>query len=292
MAERQAELPEKRAIDFQVSDDVTLRGDAWGPRSARPALLLHGGGQTRHSWSGAAASIAARGWQAISLDLRGHGDSDWSPDGLYGFERFTADTLAVARSLPQPPVVVGASLGGVAGLLAAGEFDRSVAAGLVLVDVTPRMEPEGVQRIVDFMTHRPEGFESLEEAADAIARYREHRSRPRDLSGLAKNLRKGEDGRWRWHWDPAFIRGAGSVRASEAHEPRRLLAAAERLTIPTLLVRGRESDVVSLEGAAEFQQAVPHAKFADVSGAGHMVAGDRNDAFSEAVIAFLDDLSP
>ena len=168
----------------------------------------------------------------------------------------------------------------------------ALAAGLVLVDVTPRMEPEGVQRIVDFMTHRPEGFESLEEAADAIARYREHRSRPRDLSGLAKNLRKGEDGRWRWHWDPAFIRGAGSVRASEAHEPRRLLAAAERLTIPTLLVRGRESDVVSLEGAAEFQQAVPHAKFADVSGAGHMVAGDRNDAFSEAVIAFLDDLSP
>ena len=291
MVDAQAGRPEKRAIEFQVDEDVTLRGDAWGSPSAAPVVLLHGGGQTRHSWSGAAANIAARGWHAISLDLRGHGESDWSPDGLYGFERFTADTLAVARGLPTPPVLVGASLGGVSGLLAAGEFDPSVAVGLVLVDVTPRMEPQGVQRIVDFMTHKPEGFESLEQAADAIARYRKHRSRPRDLSGLEKNLRRGDDGRWRWHWDPAFIKGAGSVRTTEPHEPGRLLAAAKNLTIPTLLVRGKESDVVSLQGADEFQQAVPHASFADVSGAGHMVAGDRNDAFSQAVLAFLDELA-
>ena len=196
----------------------------------------------------------------------------------------------MVSSLREAPVLVGASLGGVSGLLAEGESEGRVAAGLVLVDVTPRMEAKGVQRIMDFMTHKPEGFESLEEAADAIARYRQHRSRPRGTSGLAKNLRQGEDGRWRWHWDPAFIRGDGSVRAAEAHEAGRLLAAAERLTIPTLLVRGKESDVVSLEGAEEFQRAAPHAKFADVSGAGHMVAGDRNDAFTEAVLAFLDEL--
>ena len=290
MAERQAEVPEKRAVRFAVADGVELRGDAWGAPDALPVVLLHGGGQTRHSWSGAAAAIAARGWYAISLDLRGHGESDWSPDGRYGFERFTEDTLIVARSLSRPPVLVGASLGGVSSLLAEGETEGSVAAGLVLVDVTPRMEREGVQRIMDFMTHKPEGFDSLEEAADAIARYRNHRSRPKDLSGLAKNLKQGDDGRWHWHWDPAFIQGGGSVSETEPHDPGRLLAAAKRLTIPTLLVRGKESDVVSLQGADEFQQAVPHAKFADVSGAGHMVAGDRNDAFTQAVLDFLASL--
>ena len=290
MTEAQAEVPEKRAVHFTVADGVELRGDAWGSPDALPVVLLHGGGQTRHSWSGAAAAIAARGWYAISLDLRGHGESDWSPDGRYGFERFTEDTLIVARTLPRPPVLVGASLGGVSSLLAEGESEGNVAAGLVLVDVTPRMEREGVQRIMDFMTHKPEGFDSLEEAADAIAHYRRHRSRPKDLSGLAKNLRQGEDGRWHWHWDPAFIQGGGSVNEAEPHDPGRLLAAAKRLTIPTLLVRGKESDVVSLEGADEFQQAVPHAKFADVSGAGHMVAGDRNDAFTQAVLDFLDSL--
>ncbi|MCH2173293.1 alpha/beta hydrolase [Myxococcota bacterium] len=279
--------PEKTPITFRVAEGVELRGDAWGSPERRPIVLLHGGGQTRHSWSGAAEKIASAGWYAVSLDLRGHGESDWSPDGVYGFESFTADTVKVARSFERPPVLVGASLGGVASLLAEGESRESLAAGIVLVDVTPRMEPKGIQRIMDFMTHKPEGFENLEEAADAIAGYREHRSRPKDLSGLAKNLRQGEDGRWRWHWDPAFISGDRSVHEGPSQQSDRLLEAARRLTVPTLLVRGKESDVVSLRGADEFLEAAPGATFADVSGAGHMVAGDRNDVFADAVIEFL-----
>jgi pimeloyl-ACP methyl ester carboxylesterase len=287
MVARGGDGPEKSPISFRVAEGVELRGDAWGSPEGHPIVLLHGGGQTRHSWSGAAAKIASAGWYAVSLDLRGHGESDWSPDGVYGFESFTADTVAVARSFARRPVLVGASLGGVASLLAEGEAQESLAAGIVLVDVTPRMEPEGVQRIMDFMTHKPGGFETLEEAADAISGYRKHRSRPRDLSGLAKNLRQGEDGRWRWHWDPAFLSGDRSVQSGPTHQPERLLAAARRLTVPTLLVRGRESDVVSSRGADEFLEAAPHATFADVSGAGHMVAGDRNDIFADAVIEFL-----
>jgi pimeloyl-ACP methyl ester carboxylesterase len=142
-----------------------------------------------------------------------------------------------------------------------------------------------VQRIVAFMKHRPEGFGSLEEAADSIAAYRQHRARPSDLAGLAKNLRRGEDGRWRWHWDPRFL--SEERRARTSLTPDRLLGAARGLRVPTLLVRGRISDVVSPEGAAEFQAAVPHARYADVSGAGHMVAGDRNDLFTDAVLEFL-----
>ncbi len=285
-AERSAE-----GVSYAGAAGVVLRGDARGSPADRAVLLLHGGGQTRHSWAGTARRLAAEGWYAVALDLRGHGESDWSPDGAYGIDDFVEDLAAVVGHFEQPPVLVGASLGGMTSLLAQGESEAGVASALVMVDVTPRIEPRGVGRIVDFMTAQPEGYASLEEAADAIAAYRPQRSRPDDLSGLAKNLRRGEDGRYRWHWDPRFVnrRRLERARANPAsfHDPDRLLNAARRLRIPTLLVRGRESDVVSREGAEEFLRAAPHARFVDVSGAGHMVAGDRNDAFSDAVVEFL-----
>jgi non-heme chloroperoxidase len=274
-----------QTIELRGHDGIVLRGDAWGDPAARPALLLHGGGQTRHSWSDTARRLAAEGWRALSLDLRGHGQSDWSPTGAYDLEDFVRDLVAVTRTLAQPPVLVGASLGGMAAMCAAGEGEAQAFAAIVLVDVTPRLEPTGVVRIISFMTDKPEGFASLEEAADAVAAYRDHRARPSDLAGLAKNLRLGDDGRWRWHWDPKFISADGRTRNTLT--PDRLIEAARGLRVPTLLVRGKLSDVVSLEGAAEFQAAVPHARFVDVTGAGHMVAGDRNDLFTEAVIGFL-----
>ncbi len=289
------ETSELRAqgVSYAGARGIVLRGDACGSPDDRAVLLLHGGGQTRHSWAGTARRLAAEGWYAVALDLRGHGESDWSPDGAYGVSDFVEDLVAVVRHFEQPPALVGASLGGMTALLAQGESEGGVAAALVLVDVTPRLEQRGVGRIVDFMTAKPEGYASLEEAADAIAAYRRHRSRPHDLSGLAKNLRRGEDGRYRWHWDPRFVnrRGLALARANPGafHDPDRLLKAVQRLRVPTLLVRGRESDVVSREGAGEFLRAAPHARFIDVSGAGHMVAGDRNDAFSDAVVDFLRD---
>ena len=276
---------EPRSIELRGHEGIVLRGDAYGSPDARPVLLLHGGGQTRHSWSGTAQRLAQQGWHALSLDLRGHGQSDWSPVGAYDLEDFVRDLVEVARSLEQPPVAVGASLGGMAALCAQGEAREPLLAAVVLVDVTPRLEPGGVLRIISFMTNRPEGFASLEEAAEAVAAYREHRARPNNLAGVAKNLRRGEDGRWRWHWDPKFLNRGARTRSSLT--PERLLDAARGLRVPTLLVRGKLSDVVSLEGAAEFRAAVPHARFADVSGAGHMVAGDRNDLFTDAVLEFL-----
>lgn len=274
-----------RPIELRGHEGLVLRGDAFGSADAPPVLLLHGGGQTRHSWSGTARALAREGWHALSLDLRGHGESDWSPQGAYDLEDFVQDLVVAARALPRRPVVVGASLGGMAALCAEGESQAPLLAAVVLVDVTPRLEPRGVVRIVSFMTDRPEGFASLEEAADAVAAYLDHRARPTDLAGLAKNLRRGDDGRYRWHWDPKFM--SRDRRSGNTLTPERLLAAARGLRLPTLLVRGKLSDVVSLEGAAEFRRAVPHARFADVSGAGHMVAGDRNDLFTEAVVGFL-----
>jgi len=271
--------------------DVSLVADVWGDPAAPPVLLLHGGGQTRHAWGGTARAVAAKGWRAVAVDLRGHGESGWSPDGVYGLMPFVADVRYLANDMADtgtPAVLVGASLGGLASLVAIGEAPHAPATALVLVDVVPRMEPEGVDRIKAFMTSAPDGFGSLEDAAEAVAAYLHHRPRPDDLSGLRKNLRQRPDGRWVWHWDPQFM--TQDERHRDFDDVDRLAAAARAVAVPTLLVRGGISDVVSVDGAHELQGLIPHATLVDVAGAGHMVAGDRNDRFSEAVLHFLDGL--
>ena len=274
-----------RTLSFAGADGLTLRADARGEPDAPPVVFLHGGGQTRHAWGGTAAALARDGRLAIALDLRGHGESDWAPgDAPYRLERFAADLRAVIAQLGRPPALVGASLGGLTSLLAVGETEVPIATAAVLVDIAPRIEPEGAKRITSFMVGRPDGYASLEEVADAIADYTQQRSRPRDLESLKKNLRLGENGRWHWHWDPRFM---GADGPAEIVDRRRLFAAARRLAFPTLLVRGRESDILSDEGVREFLSHLPNAQYVDVGGAGHMVAGDRNDVFTAAVAEFL-----
>ncbi len=274
-------------------DGIRLAADVGGPDDGPTVVLLHGGGQTRHSWHGTWRRFVDAGWRAISVDMRGHGDSEWPADGDYGHDAFAADTYAIATSLVTPPVLIGASLGGVSSLLAVTDApdQHSVARALVLVDIANRVEPEGRKRIGEFMTSHLDGFATLDDAADAIAAYNPHRPRPKDLSGLAKNLRHRPDGRWVWHWDPRFISGKfGShdeTRASQIGFAR-LDAAADALEIPTLLVRGRDSDLLSEAGAQDFLRRAPHAEFADVAGAGHMVAGDRNEVFNQAILGFVE----
>ena len=282
-----------------VAPEVTLVADAYGDPGDPPVVLLHGGGQTRHSWDNSARWLGAAGWYALTVDLRGHGDSSWSPDGDYNFERFAEDVRALAATLPTKPALVGASLGGMASLLAVGEADGDIASGLVLVDIAPRVEMAGVERIRAFMRQGLGGFPDLESAADAIAAYNPHRPRPRDLSGLTKNLRRKEDGRWYWHWDPLFMAlqepdepGLDGIPGRRMVQAERLEDAARRLRLPTLLVRGGSSDLLSAEGAAAMLELVPHAELVDVAGAGHMVAGDRNEAFTVSITSFLDDLPP
>jgi pimeloyl-ACP methyl ester carboxylesterase len=274
---------------------LRLAGESYGDDGDPPVILLHGGGQTRHAWRTSARTLAEHRWQTHAIDLRGHGDSEWAADGDYTIDGFASDLRAVATAMDQRPVVVGASLGGLTSLIAHAESDPpgTLLAGIVLVDVAPRIESAGVARIGDFMTAHLDGFASLEEVADAVAEYNPHRPRPTDLSGLAKNVRQRDDGRWYWHWDPAFVSGkfgSSDETRSSVLDSNRLEDAARSLTIPTLLVRGRMSDLLSEEGAQALLDLVPQARLVDVAGAGHMVAGDRNDLFNDAVATFLDDL--
>lgn len=267
---------------------VRIAGDSWGDPTGPLVLLQHGGGQTRHAWKGAGEKLGAEGYHAVAFDARGHGDSDWAPDGLYGQDVMVEDLERVVAALGgRRPVLVGASMGGGTSLVAVGE-DHVDATALVIVDVGPRIEPEGVDKIQAFMSQKPEGFGSLQEVADAIASYQPHRNRPRTLDGLAKNVRLGADGKYRWHWDPRFR----TVRRDLEKRRERLEACSRNLALPTLLVRGGLSDVLSEEGAQEFLKLCPHSEYVNVTGAAHMVAGDRNDIFGNAVIAFLRRVVP
>jgi pimeloyl-ACP methyl ester carboxylesterase len=271
-------------------DGVRIVADRLGDPLAPAVVFLHGGGQTRRSWGRAAAAVAERGWQAVTVDLRGHGESDWSDDGDYRVTTFAGDVLEVLRRLPPRPVLVGASLGGFTAMLLAGELSAAAVRAVVLVDIVPNMNPSGASRIHDFMNDRmTSGFESLDEVADSIQEYNPHRPRPTDLDGLRTNLRH-RDGRWYWHWDPKFIDGTSAHPPIEVTEVDRMYAAVGailRSGVPMLLVRGQVSDLVTQERADEFIARFPEIDFVDVGGAGHMVAGDRNDLFAGAVVDFL-----
>ena len=268
---------------FAGANSVRLAADEWGDPAGPLVLLQHGGGQTRHAWKGAGEALGRAGYHTFALDARGHGDSTWAADGDYGQDVMVADLRALIAHLGgRRPVLVGASMGGGVSLVATGEGHIDAAA-LVLVDTAPHLEAEGTQKIQAFMGQKPEGFESLEEVADAIASYQPHRKRSRDLSGLAKNVRLGEDGRYHWHWDPRFRSRHREMDKREA----RLQNCARHLELPTLLVRGGLSDVLSEAGAQAFLELCPHSEYVNVTDAGHMVAGDRNDIFGNAVISFL-----
>lgn len=267
---------------------LRLAGDAWGDVNGPLIILQHGGGQTRHAWKGAGVTLGAAGYHAVAFDARGHGDSDWAPDGNYGQDAMVSDLKCLIAALGnRRAVLVGASMGGGTSLVAVGE-DHVDATALVLVDIAPRIEKEGAGHIAAFMSLKPEGFESLEEVADAISTYQPHRPRPKNISGLAKNVRLGADGKYHWHWDPRFR----VSRYDFEKRALRLEACAANLSLPTLLVRGGESDLLSEEGAQGFLKLCPHAEYVNVPGAGHMVAGDRNDVFGTSVIAFLTRVVP
>ena len=274
-------------IRIAIADGLSLIADVAGPRGAPTVVLGHGGGQTRHSWDKCELQLAAAGYFAINYDLRGHGDSDWSPDGDYAIETRARDLIAVASQGSGPVALVGASLGGITALVAAS-LGFEVAA-LVLVDIVPKMSPVGVAKIRNFMTAHGVGFDSHQAAADAISEYYPDRPRPKDLSGLSKNLRLGEDGRYRWHWDQRMMT---DTRA----DPKHLLDLMDRADwtdrIPTLLVRGMNSDIVTDDGVADLRRRIPALEIANIGGAGHMVAGDKNDEFNAAVIAFLARVMP
>ena len=273
---------------FETRSGIQIEADFWGESNENTVILLHGGGQTRHSWGSTASDIERKGWCAISIDLRGHGRSGWAPNGEYGLNDFAEDIDHIIQEIGTSPVIVGASLGGLTGMYLEGYLHPNSIRSLVLVDIVPRMNREGAERVKSFMIeHLKTGFSTLEEVAEAISAYNPQREIPSDLDGLKKNLNQRGD-RWFWHWDPAFIENSSTQQRLGMQDPDFLHSICSAIHVPILLVRGRLSDLVTEVEAKEFLREFPNAAYIDVSGAGHMVAGDKNDVFTQAVVGFLD----
>jgi len=267
-----------------AAHDAVLAATRSAPGHRGTVLFAHGFGQTRHAWTATAQSLAAAGYQTLAYDARGHGDSDWNPATLaYHGEQFADDLIVLAGEQPQPPILVAASMGGLFGLLAEARWPGLFSA-MVLVDITPRWDTAGVEKILMFMTAHPEGFASLEQAADVISAYLPHRPRKSEES-LRALLREDGYGRWRWHWDPRLV--AELARDSEQHQDA-LADAARQVKCPVLLVSGGRSTLVTPQTVAEFLALVPHARHVQLPEATHMVAGDDNNAFTATVLDYLD----
>ena len=277
-----------QTIKFEIYPDFYIVADTFGNPEDKPVIFLHGGGQTRHSWGDTAKIIAQNGYYALALDARGHGDSSWSESGNYHIEDLGNDLKEVIKKLSKNPAIVGASMGGLTSLIAQGESENTISSAIILVDIAPKTEQKGIERIFAFMSSNKHGFASMAEAAESVSAYLPNRTKPKDHSRLEKNLRLREDGRYYWHWDMKMLELWKSITPDQQiKNEARMYQAAKNLKVPTMIVRGGMSDVVSEKVMAEFLDEVPHVRSVNVSDAGHMVAGDSNHAFTNAVLEFL-----
>lgn len=274
---------EVRRRQIWTDDGVRLDVRYLGHDKAPCVLLAHGFGQTQLSWSDTARQLAASGWQAISYDARGHGYSDRVRGGRYDFEQFVEDFRRVCRSLPHPPLLIGASMGGLTAMLAHAEKPIAELRALVLVDIAPRWDDKGLEAMLNFMRQHPDGFASFEEAREAVNAYLPNRRVFPTTEGLKRNLREDKDGRWRWHWDPALLALAKNSKNLQS----RLKSATRKLKKPTLLITGEESELISEDHIAEFMKLAPHAEHVSIPGAGHRVASDQSERFLHVVLPFL-----
>ncbi|WP_167709332.1 alpha/beta fold hydrolase [Xanthomonas arboricola] len=269
--------------------ETSLAVSVWGADHTPTVLLAHGFGQTRHAWESTAVQLAEAGYRALAYDARGHGDSGFNDADLpYSATQFTDDLIVLAGEQAEPPVLVAASMGGLFGLLAEARWPGLFRA-IVLVDITPRWDTAGVERILRFMTAHPDGFASLDAAADAIAAYLPQRPR-KTAEQLRALLRQRADGRWHWHWDPRLV---DELAGQDPHaQQQTLLDAAARVRCPMLLISGGRSDLVTPDNINEFLSIAPHAQHVHLPDATHMLAGDDNTTFTATVLHYLDALPP
>jgi pimeloyl-ACP methyl ester carboxylesterase len=279
-------------VVFEVSEGFSLVGTACGDPAGPKVFLMHGGAQSRGAWDRGLRALAAAGYRAIALDMRGHGESDWAPDGRYALEDWAGDLIRIVAKLSEggerrPVALVGASRGGQCALLGAVALPEMVSCA-VLIDVTPQNDESGIDLIRGFLERSAAGFDSLEEASASLSEFMNRPPRG-SAEGLARFMRRGDDGRWFWQWDP---RMAQREFVRPPSEQMQMEAAAARVKAPVLLVRAGNSELIRPEDVDHFRALTPHLDVVEAPGIGHMITADSNDAFMPPVLEFLRRVHP
>jgi pimeloyl-ACP methyl ester carboxylesterase len=266
---------------------LRLRYLDWGDASAPALLLLHGGGQSAHTWDAFCLAIGDR-YRCVALDQRGHGDSEWSPHGEYEIVDHARDIAAFVKTLAlRGSVVVGMSMGGVNAIrFAADHADRLRA--LICVDIGPEAQFEPVDRLMQGLgDYRV--FASPDDAARQLARQGARRELSLLRDTLSLNLRQRDDGSWTWKYDPRTLVGVTARQILDARRP--LWDALHRIVCPSLVIRGADSEIFSAEDAERFARALPHGRWTTVARARHSVQTDNPRGLATVVRDFIDRLT-
>lgn len=250
----------------------------WGASDAPPLLCLHGITQTAHSWDEVAVALSVD-HRVICLDQRGHGDSDWAPDGDYSRHTMAGDVEAVRIALGLTRFrLCGMSMGGINSITYTATRPQEVES-LVIVDVSPEIQSKGVENIRNFIQAKDE-LDSFEEFVERAHQFNPRRSIDNIRDRLRHNLKQLASGKWTWKYDPQLRSPTRGMAASPLGS---LWDDVHKITCPTLIVKGGESDILSQESAEKLRAAIPGSKLVVIPGAGHSVMGDRPVEFVAAV---------
>ena len=260
----------------------------WGEPSNPPMLLLHGFAQTCHAWDFVALSFSNR-FRVIALDQRGHGDSDWSPNGDYSPETQQSDIHAIVEALDLNEfVLMGLSMGGVNSFTYAANHRERVRA-LVIVDAAPETQTGGTDNIRTFVQQEDE-LDSLDDFVERVRKYNPRRAVEQIRGSIRHNLKELPSGKWTWKYDK-LLRSPERRMGRDPETVQRLWGYAESLKCPTLVVRGGASDVIAQDTADGLRSRIPNSRLATVENAGHLVMGDNPAGFERVVTAFFDELA-
>lgn len=267
--------------------DLKLHYQEWGSPEAPAILMVHGFGVSGHMFDEFAERMQDR-YHLIAIDQRGHGDSDWAPDGDYSRDAFVADLEGFRAALGLDRfVLVGHSMGGLNSVSYTNAYPQHVRA-LVLVDVGPEAAKEGVENIVRF-TRGPDELE-FDEFVEMAHRFNQRRSIENIRERMRHRLKPSESGKWTWKFDKRFRQQDSGIRIGSELTNDQSWQLFRDIRVPTLLIRGAESDVLSQEIAERVTREMARARLVVVPAAGHSVPGDNPDDFTAAVREFIADV--
>ena len=270
------EIVEIRGLRFSYRDWPSTKANA------QDLVLLHGYTGHARSWDFFAQAMSSR-YRVLALDQRGHGETDWAPPDAYDTSEMVTDLEHFVNALDlREFALLGLSMGGLVSIGYAGKRPGRLAR-LVIVDIAPELDMEGLKRIQAGVV-RSDVFMSVDEA---YARARADNPIPPDdqlRHRIEYSLMRREDGRFTYRYDRALRDPKNPRTGIPAEEGWRLVA---NIDVPTLLVRGELSDILSKPVAARMANAIPDCRLVEVAGSSHPVPLDKPDAFLRAVSAFL-----